>query len=104
MSYPIKKQLVLFLAINLNLTACSGGTPASKVRQGTVAAQSLGAQDSLSAAGEQELRAIMAIARLTDQQGPNFSENSAAVKEFYDESGYRLGWSRGGSRRRKPWN
>jgi L,D-transpeptidase YcbB len=98
MSYPIKKQLVLFLAISLNLTGCSGGTPSSDVRKGTVAAQNPGKPDSLSAAGEQELRDIMASARLADLQWPNFSENSAAVKEFYDESSYGLGWSRG----RKP--
>ena len=38
----------------------------------------------------------MASGRLADLQWPNFSENSAPVKEFYDESGDRLGWSRGG--------
>ena len=29
MSYPMKKQLVLFLAIGLGFTACSGGTVSS---------------------------------------------------------------------------
>ena len=62
----------------------------------TVEAQNSGTPESLSAAGEQELRAIVASGRLADLQWPNFSENSAAVKEFYDESGDRLGWSRGG--------
>src|SRR5208337_1776147 len=96
MSYPMKKQLVLFLAIGLGLTACSCGTVSSNVQKGTVAAQNLGTSESLSAAGEQELRAIVASGRLADLQWPNFSENSAAVKEFYAESGDRLGWSRGG--------
>jgi hypothetical protein len=96
MSYPIKMQLVLFLAIGLSLIACSRGKASSDARKGTVEAQNVGAPDSLSTAGEQELRAIVASVRLADLQWPNFSEDSAEVKEFYDESGYRLGWSRGG--------
>ncbi len=97
MNYPMKKRLVLFLAIGLGFTACSGGTASSGARRkGTVEAQNSGTPESLSAAGEQELRAIVASGRLADLQWPNFSEKSAAVKEFYDESGDRLGWSRGG--------
>src|SRR5271165_3431478 len=96
MSYPMKKQLRLFLAIGLGLTACSGGTVSTNVQKGTVEAQNLGTPESLSAAGEKELRTIVASGRLADLQWPNFSENSAAVKEFYAESGDRLGWSRGG--------
>jgi murein L,D-transpeptidase YcbB/YkuD len=97
MNYPVKKRLVLFLAIGLGFTACSGGTASSGARRkGTVEAQNSGTPESLSAAGEQELRAIVASGRLADLQWPNFSEKSAAVKEFYDESGDRLGWSRGG--------
>jgi hypothetical protein len=104
MSYPIKKQLVLFLAIGLSLTACSGGTASSDVQKGTVEAQNLGPPDSLSAAGERELRAIVASARLADLQWPNFSENSAAVKEFY--MNLATGWdgAEAESRRRKPRN
>ena len=97
MNCPMKKRLVLFLAIGLGFTACSGGTASSGARRkGAVEAQNSGTPESLSAAGEQELRAIVASGRLADLQWPNFSENSAAVKEFYDESGDRLGWSRGG--------
>jgi len=93
----MKKRLVLILAIGLGFTACSGGTISSGAkREGAVGAQSSGAPESLSAAGEQELRAIIESGKLTDLQWPNFSEDSAAVKEFYDQSGYRLGWSRGG--------
>jgi murein L,D-transpeptidase YcbB/YkuD len=97
MNYPAKKPLVLFLAIGLSFTACSGGTATSGARRkGTVEAQNSGTPESLSAAGEQELRAIVASGRLADLQWPNFSENSAAVKGFYDESADQLGWSRGG--------
>jgi murein L,D-transpeptidase YcbB/YkuD len=97
MNYPAKKRLVLLLAIGLGFTACSGGTASSGARRKeTVEAQNSGTPESLSAAGEQELRAIVASGRLADLQWPNFSENSAAVRGFYDESGDRLGWSRGG--------
>ena len=97
MNYPMKKRLVLFLAIGLGFTACSGGTASSGARRkGAVEAQNSGTPESLSAAGEQELRAIVASGRLADLQWPNFSEHIAAVKEFYDESGGRLGWSRDG--------
>ena len=97
MNYPMKNRLVLFLAIGLGFTACSGGTASSGARRpGTVEAQNSGTPESLSAAGEQELRAIVASGRLADLQWPNFSEHVAAVKEFYDESGGRLGWSRDG--------
>ena len=81
MNYSMKKRLVLFLAIGLGFTACSGGTASSGARRkGTVEAQNSGTPESLSAAGEQELRAIVASGRLADLQWPNFSENSAAVR------------------------
>ncbi len=97
MNCPMKKRLVLILAIGVGFTACSGGTTSSGAkREGAVGAQSSGAPESLSSAGEQELRAIVESGKLNDLQWPNFSEDSAAVKEFYDESAYRLGWSRGG--------
>jgi murein L,D-transpeptidase YcbB/YkuD len=77
-------------------TACSGGTASTDARRkGAIEEQNLGTPESLSASGEQELRAIVASERLVNLQWPNFSENSVAVKEFY-ESSDRLGWSRGG--------
>jgi len=97
MNYPMKMRLVLFLAIGLGFTACSGGTASSDARRnGTDEAQGFGTSEPLSAAGELALRAIVASERLADLQWPNFSEHSAAVKSFYDESGNRLGWSRAG--------
>jgi murein L,D-transpeptidase YcbB/YkuD len=91
------KTAVVVLAIGLGFAACRGGTASSEARrEGTVEAQNFGTPGSLSAVGEQELRAIVASGRLADLQWPNFSENGAAVTEFYNESGGRLGWSRGG--------
>jgi L,D-transpeptidase YcbB len=97
MNDSMKTLLVLFLAIGLGFTACSGGTASSDARRKeTVEERNLGTPASLTAAGQQELRSVLASGRLADLQWPNFSENSTAVREFYDESGGRLGWSRGG--------
>jgi murein L,D-transpeptidase YcbB/YkuD len=97
MKYPVKKRLELFLAIGLGFTACSSNTASSDARRkGTLEAQEFHTPDSLSAAGEQELRAIVASGRLADLQWPNFSDYTAHTKEFYEKSGYALEWSRGG--------
>ncbi len=93
----MKNLVVVFLTIGVCLAACSGGTVSSEARRkGATEAQNPGAPDSLSAAGEQELRSIVASGKLADLQWTNFSDDSAPVKEFYDQSGYRLAWSRGG--------
>src|SRR5271157_3350865 len=93
----MKNLVVVFLTIGVCLAACSGGTVSSEARRkGATEAQNPGAPESLSPAGEQELRAIVASGKLADLQWPNFSDDSAPVKEFYDQSGYRLAWSRGG--------
>src|SRR5467141_3064067 len=93
----MRKRLVLFLAVGLGFTACSGGTVSSDAsRKGTDEAQIPGTQNSLSATGEQELRGLVESARLPDLQWPNFTERRDAVKEFYDLAGYRLAWSQAG--------
>jgi L,D-transpeptidase YcbB len=93
----MRNQLVLFLAAGLGFTACSEVTVSSSApRKGTAEAGTLGRPNSLSPAKEQELRALVESGRLADLQWPNFSEHSSAVKEFYDQAGYRLGWSQGG--------
>jgi L,D-transpeptidase YcbB len=93
----MKNRIVLFLSLGLCLLACSNGTVSSDAgRKGTAGAQNTGPAEALSPAGEQELRAIVAKQRLDDLQWPNFSAQSTAVKEFYDQSGYQLGWSHSG--------
>jgi len=57
-------------------------------------AKAQGADTALSAAGEQKLRSILATGRLEDLQWPNFSDYGPFVKQFYEEAGYKLGWSR----------
>jgi murein L,D-transpeptidase YcbB/YkuD len=93
----MRKRLVLFLAVGLGFTACSGGTVSSDApREGTAEARTPGAQNSLSAAGEQELRGLIESGHLADLQWPNFTERRDAVKEFYELAGYRLAWSQAG--------
>ena len=52
--------------------------------------------ESLSPAADKELRTLLESGRLADLQWPNFSNHSISVKEFYEQNGYKLGWSRGG--------
>jgi len=81
--------------VALLATACASSvSPSGTTRK--AGAKPQGTETALSAAGEQELRGIVASGRLDDMQWPNFSDYDASVKEFYDEAGYKLGWSRGG--------
>ncbi|MGB2627512.1 MAG: hypothetical protein WAK20_12045, partial [Candidatus Acidiferrum sp.] len=50
----------------------------------------------LTPTGEQELRATIESGDLADLQWPKFSKCSAAVRSFYDQAGYKLGWIREG--------
>jgi len=85
----MRKQLCVFLAIAFGMAACSGGTGPSDGWAQTK-------PEPLSAAGEQELRAILAAGKLADLEWPNFSDHVASVREFYEQSGYKLKWSRAG--------
>jgi len=90
-----EKGLAVYLWVGLLATACTGGV--SRPGSATKGAPSeQGAAEALSAAGEQELRRIVASGRLDDMQWPNFSDYGTSVKEFYDEAAYKLGWSQGG--------
>ena len=93
----MRKALPIWLALALGLVACSGrSTMAGPTVQAPANAQSEGSPEALSPAGEQELRKIVQDGKLGDLQWPNFSNHAASVKEFYDETGYKLGWIRGG--------
>lgn len=50
----------------------------------------------LSPQGEQQLRNIIQAGNLNDLRSPNFSRQRASVKEFYEETGYKLAWSENG--------
>src|SRR5580704_13788546 len=97
MKLPMRTRLMLFLAVGLGFTACSGGTVSFDVsRKGADEARTPRTENSLSAAGEQELRALIESGRLADLQWPNFSDHRDAVREFYAQAGYRLAWSQAG--------
>jgi L,D-transpeptidase YcbB len=97
MKLPVRKRLILFLAIGLGFTACSGDIVSSDAPQkGTAEARTPGTRNSLSPAGEQELRILVESGHLPDLQWPNFSEHRDAVKEFYDLAGYSVAWSQAG--------
>jgi len=90
------KSLVVYLCAGLLATACTGGVSSSGSIADEAVAKAQGADTALSAAGEQKLRSILASGRLEDLQWPNFSDYGPSVKEFYEEAGYKLGWSRDG--------
>lgn len=50
----------------------------------------------LSPQGEQQLRRIIQAGTLRDLRSPNFSRQRSSVKEFYEETGYKLVWSENG--------
>ncbi len=93
----MEKRFVLLVCVGFCFMACSRGTVSSNAQQtATAAAQGALAPEPLGPAGQQELHAILDRGRLPDLQWPNFLQQSAAVKEFYDEAGYRVAWTRGG--------
>lgn len=75
-------------------TACSVSSDAP--RKGAAEGRIPGNQISLSASGEQELRALIESGRLADQQWPNLAVHGDAVREFHNLAGYRLAWSQAG--------
>src|SRR6516162_10875757 len=92
----MSKRALGFIVIGLVLAACSGGVTSHDGAAGSAAAGTQSSPESLTTAGEQELRAIVASGRLPDLHWPNFHAHSADVKEFYEEDGYKLGWSQEG--------
>jgi murein L,D-transpeptidase YcbB/YkuD len=97
MKQVMKNLMFVFLAIGLGFTARLHGTLSTgEAREVATASRAAGTVESLSATGEQQLRAIVASGRLVDLQWPNFSELAAPVQEFYKQAGYKLGWSQGG--------
>jgi murein L,D-transpeptidase YcbB/YkuD len=97
--FPLKRVLLLLSIATLCFVSCSQGSASSDpLRAGSDGTQNATpvAAQTLTPAGEQELRSIVGSGKLSELQWPNFSQQSAAVKEFYDEAGYRLTWTVGG--------
>jgi L,D-transpeptidase YcbB len=90
-------RAIQFVLICMVFAACSANTPSSN-RSSTElpGAHAQNSLENLDAAGTAELRALVVSARLADLQWANFSDHSASVKDFYDDTGYKLGWVSGG--------
>jgi L,D-transpeptidase YcbB len=93
----MRKEILVLLVIVFSFVACSGlpsflGGRDNEITR-THTQESL---EPLSVAGEQELRMVVQSGRLSDLQWPNFSDHSVSVKEFYEETGFKLGWIQNG--------
>lgn len=90
-----KRPVWFLLVVGLGLVACSNA-PSS--RTGSVArpAQEHQALEQLEPREEQELRDIVHAEKLDGMQWPNFADHVSSVREFYEETSYRLAWSHNG--------
>lgn len=88
----------MFLLVGLGLAACSTVSSSPGGSKGTAEPQAKMQRslEPLSAQGEQQLRRIIQSGALSDLRSPNFSRHQASVKEFYEETGYKLAWSQNG--------
>jgi len=91
----MQKRVAGYVSAVFLFAACSGGSSLNGVAQNdTAPVRQTAAPVVLSAAGQQELRSIVDNGRLADLQWPNFSDEKAAVKDFYTDAGYQLAWTR----------
>lgn len=81
-----------FLLVSVVFAACSANAPSSDRNPRVPGSQAQNSLENLDAAGTAELRALVASGRLSDLQWPNFADHAASVKDFYDDTGYKLGW------------
>lgn len=89
----MKTPELWFLMLIFGSTACSSNPLASRPDSRATPPSAQSAPTPLSPAAEEELRTLIASGRLTDLQWPNFSEHATPVKVFYEQTGYKLGWT-----------
>ena len=93
----MRKEILVLLVIAPGFVACCGDASSVGGLGGRIPqSQRQETAEPLTASGEQELRTIVQSGRLSDLQWPSFSNHGASVREFYEENGFRLGWSRRG--------
>src|SRR5579864_1067607 len=93
----MRKKVLVVVAAGFGFVACSGVS--SSLGGCGIETTHRHAQESseqLSAEGEQELRTLVQSGSLSDLQWPKFADHSASVKEFYEETGFKLGWIQNG--------
>jgi L,D-transpeptidase YcbB len=87
---------LFWVTLGLCAAGCSAGASLQPVGGAQAQASPLGGGEHLTAANEQELRAIVNRSRLEKLQWPDFSDYGKWVKEFYEAGNYQLEWSRSG--------
>src|SRR6201987_6538840 len=93
----MRKEILVLLVITPGFVAgCGDASSVGGLVGRSPQSQRQEAAEPLTASGEQELRTIVQSGRLSDLQWPSFSNHGASVREFYEENGFRLGWSRRG--------
>ena len=91
-----KRRVCLLLAVGLALVACSHSSSSGAGSETRPRRERQEALQELGPAGQQELRDIVSTGKLEGMQWPNFADHIASVKEFYEETGYKLAWSQNG--------
>src|ERR1700752_2618524 len=88
----MRKKVLAVLAIGFGFGACSGlASLLGGCGNETTRTHAQESPEQLSAEGEQELRTVVKSGSLNDLQWPKFADHSASVKEFYEETGFKLG-------------
>lgn len=86
----------LVLAAGLGFVACSNPPSPTAESAVVVTERHEGALEQLSPQGERGLRNIVDSGKLDGLRWPNFADHKFSVKGFYEETGYKLAWSRNG--------
>ena len=91
------RRLIWFLlVVGLGFGACSN-PPSFRAGSGIGPTQEhQEVLEQLGPEGEQELRNILYTGKLAGMRWPNFADHISSVKEFYEETGYKLAWSYNG--------
>lgn len=95
MRTTIKQLVWILLILGLGFVACSN-PPSSRAGSDARQAQERQALEQLAPQGERELRDVVQAGKLDGMQWPNFGDHVSSVKEFYEETSYRLAWSHNG--------
>lgn len=91
-----KRPLCLLLAVGLAFVACSHSSTSGAGSEARPRQERQEALEQLGSEGQKELRNIVSAGKLDGMHWPKFADHIASVKEFYEETGYKLAWSQNG--------
>jgi murein L,D-transpeptidase YcbB/YkuD len=89
------RLICLLLAVGVAFVACSHSCSSGAVSE-AAPRQERQELEQLGLEGQQEFRNIVSAGKLDGMQWPNFADHIASVKEFYEETSYKLAWSQNG--------